>query len=144
MYHQQLSYCVTQFVEKDAALATVVLKEILSCEGCPLTARAHAGDGRERNTGALGSGARGGGAGAAVKGAATGAAAAAQEAARAAERSESSKWLEDSATPQAEVQTEAPADAAHADAVKRLPRYADQSDDGTCCHSKNSAIDRHD
>jgi len=29
-YHQQLSYCVTQFVEKDGNLAAVVLKEILS------------------------------------------------------------------------------------------------------------------
>ncbi len=29
MYHQQLSYCVTQFVEKDPKLAEQVLKSIL-------------------------------------------------------------------------------------------------------------------
>lgn len=31
MYHQQLSYCVTQFVEKDPKLADMVLRGLLKC-----------------------------------------------------------------------------------------------------------------
>ncbi|KAL1812918.1 hypothetical protein ACET3Z_022983 [Daucus carota] len=31
MYHQQLSYCITQFVEKDAKLADTVIRGLLNC-----------------------------------------------------------------------------------------------------------------
>eukprot|EP00966_Prymnesium_polylepis_P245989 5690094-Prymnesium_polylepis.1 len=35
MYHQQLSYCVTQFVEKDPNLSKQVLSVILQCAPPP-------------------------------------------------------------------------------------------------------------
>ena len=33
-YHQQLSYCVTQFIEKDPKLAETVLRGLLKCARC--------------------------------------------------------------------------------------------------------------
>jgi serine/threonine-protein phosphatase 2A regulatory subunit B' len=31
-YHPQLSYCVTQFIEKDASLAPQIIRGLLRCE----------------------------------------------------------------------------------------------------------------
>jgi hypothetical protein len=44
LYHQQLSYCVTQFVEKDPKLADLVLRGLLKC--APLARRLAAPPGR--------------------------------------------------------------------------------------------------